>query len=66
MSTYRPTWVEIDLGAIRHNVNVLSELVAPAAVMAIEKGLAVQDVPYGELRGRLEKDGQVLDYRAAK
>ena len=37
MSTYRPTWVEIDLGAIRHNVTVLSARVAPAAVMAIVK-----------------------------
>ena len=37
MSTYRPTWVEIDLGAIRHNVEVLIKLVGPAAVMAIVK-----------------------------
>ena len=37
MSTYRPTWVEIDLGAIRHNVAVMRDLVAPAAVMAIVK-----------------------------
>ncbi len=45
---------------------ILGQSAATAAVMAIEKGLAVQDVPYTELRGRLEKDGQVLDYRAAK
>jgi len=45
---------------------ILGQSAATAAVMAIEKGLAVQDVPYAELRGRLEKDGQVLDYRAAK
>ena len=37
MSTYRPTWVEIDLDAIRHNVAVLAELVKPAAVMAVVK-----------------------------
>ncbi len=37
MSTYRPTWVEIDLAAIRHNVTVLADLVSPAAVMAIVK-----------------------------
>ena len=45
---------------------ILGQSAATAAVMAIEKGLAVQDVPYAELRGRLEKDGQVLDYGAAK
>jgi len=45
---------------------ILGQSAATAAVMAIEKGLAVQDVPYTELRGRLEKDGQVLDYRAGK
>jgi hypothetical protein len=32
--------------------------------MAIERGIAVQDVPYTELRSRLEKDGQVLAYQA--
>ena len=37
MSTYRPTWVEIDLDAIRHNVAVLADLVAPAALMAVVK-----------------------------
>ncbi len=37
MSTYRPTWVEIDLDAIRHNVAVLAKVVAPAAVMAVVK-----------------------------
>ena len=37
MSTYRPTRVEIDLGAVRHNVALLRELVAPAAVLAVVK-----------------------------
>jgi alanine racemase len=37
LSSYRPTRVEIDLAAIRHNVGVLRELVAPAAVMAVVK-----------------------------
>ena len=45
---------------------ILGQSAATAAVMAIERNLAVQDVPYAELRGRLEKDGQVLDYGAAK
>ncbi|MCX6603967.1 MAG: FAD-dependent oxidoreductase [Acidobacteria bacterium] len=44
---------------------ILGQSAATAAVMAIDKGLAVQDVSYAELKGRLEKDGQVLDYRAA-
>lgn len=37
MSTYRPTWAEVDLGAIAHNVAVLSDAVAPAAVLAVVK-----------------------------
>ena len=37
MSAYRPTWVEIDLDAIRHNVGVLRAVVEPAAVMAVVK-----------------------------
>src|SRR3954463_11680440 len=37
MSSYRPTWVEIDLGAIGHNVGALGALVAPAALMAVVK-----------------------------
>ena len=45
---------------------ILGQSAATAAVMAIEKSLAVQDVSYAELKARLEKDGQVLDYRAAK
>ncbi len=44
---------------------ILGQSAATAAVMAIDKGLAVQDVSYAELKARLEKDGQVLDYRAA-
>ena len=34
---WRPAWAEVDLNAIRHNVGVLSRLVAPAAVMAVVK-----------------------------
>ena len=37
MSAYRPTWVEIDLDAIRPNVGVLRAVVEPAAVMAVDK-----------------------------
>jgi len=37
LSSFRPTHVEIDLDAIRHNVGVLRDLVAPAAVMAVVK-----------------------------
>ena len=37
MSSYRPTRVEIDLDAIRHNVGRVRALVAPAAVLAVVK-----------------------------
>jgi hypothetical protein len=43
---------------------VLGHSAATAAAIAIDRGLALQDVPYGELRGRLLKDGQVLEYTA--
>ncbi len=40
---------------------------ATAAALAIDGGVAVQDVPYAKLRERLLEDGQVLEYsRAAK
>jgi hypothetical protein len=44
---------------------ILGQSAATAAVMAIDKGLAVQQVPYADLRGQLLKEGQVLDYAAA-
>ena len=34
---WRPTWAEVDLNAIRHNVGHLARLVAPAGVMAVVK-----------------------------
>ena len=40
---------------------ILGQSAATAAVMALEKGIAVQDLPYAELRTRLIADGQVLD-----
>ncbi len=45
---------------------VLAQSAATAAVMAIDRGLAVQDVPYAALRERLLKDGQVLEYVPVK
>lgn len=45
---------------------ILGQSAATAAVMAIEKGVSVQAVPYAELRKRLEADGQVLAYQAGK
>jgi FAD dependent oxidoreductase len=41
---------------------VLGQSAATAAVMAIDAGVAVQDVPYSRLRERLAKDGQILHY----
>ena len=40
---------------------ILGQSAATAAVMAIDEGIAVQDVPYAKLRERLEADGQRLD-----
>lgn len=37
MSSGRPVWAEIDLGAVRHNVAVLAGLAAPAHVCAVVK-----------------------------
>ena len=44
---------------------ILGQSAATAAVMAIDAGIAVQDVPYAKLRERLLKDGQVLEYATA-
>jgi FAD dependent oxidoreductase len=41
---------------------VLGQSSATAAVMAIDRKSALQDVPYDALRDRLLKDGQVLQY----
>jgi len=40
---------------------ILGQSAATAAVIAVEAGLAVQDVPYERLRERLLADGQVLE-----
>jgi hypothetical protein len=44
---------------------ILGQSAATAAVMAIEAGIAVQDVPYARLRERLVRDGQVLEFQTA-
>ena len=44
---------------------ILGQSAATAAVMAIDGGIAVQDVPYSALRERLLKDRQVLEYEPA-
>lgn len=41
---------------------ILAQSAATAAVMAIDDGLAVQDLPYEKLRERLIADGQILEY----
>lgn len=41
---------------------ILGQSAATAAVMAMDSGIAVQDVPYAKLREQLLKDGQVLHY----
>lgn len=41
---------------------ILGQSAAAAAAIAIEAGVAVQDVPYSRLRTRLRADGQILEY----
>lgn len=41
---------------------ILGQSAATAAAMAIDAGIAVQNVPYDKLRARLLADGQVLEY----
>lgn len=36
----RPTWAEVDLSALRHNVRILAERAAPASVLAVCKANA--------------------------
>lgn len=43
---------------------ILGQSAATAAVMAIDAGIAVQDVAYEKLRERLVQDGQVLNFQA--
>ncbi len=42
---------------------ILGQSAATAAVLALEQGLSVQDLPYASLRERLLADGQVLEYQ---
>ncbi len=44
---------------------ILGQSAATAAALAIDAGIAVQDVPYAKLRARLIQDGQVLEYSPA-
>lgn len=46
----RPSWIEIDLGAIEHNAREISELIAPAALCAVVKADAYGhgDIPVAE------------------
>lgn len=46
----RPSWVEVDLDAVAHNVRVLSDLASPAALCAVVKadGYGHGDVPVAE------------------
>lgn len=50
LGTVRPTRAEIDLDAVRHNVSILAELVAPAAMCTVVKADAYGhgDVPVAE------------------
>ena len=41
---------------------ILGQSAGTAAVLAIDEGVAVQDIPYEKLKARLLKDGQKLEY----
>jgi len=41
---------------------ILGQSAATAAVIAVEKGIAVQDVTYADLKAKLLEGGQVLDF----
>jgi hypothetical protein len=45
---------------------ILAQSAATAAAIALDRGIAVQDVPYAALRERMLKDGQVLEYAGAR
>ena len=45
---------------------ILGQSAAAAAVIAIRRGIPVQDVDYEELRARLIQDGQILEYTSAQ
>ena len=42
---------------------ITSQSAATAACLAIDAGVAVQQVDYGKLRAQLEKDGQILEWK---
>ena len=42
---------------------ILGQSAATAAVMSVDQGVAVQDLPYADLKERLLADGQVLEYK---
>ena len=45
---------------------ILGQSAATAAALALDAGVAVQDVTYAQLRERLVRDGQVLEHTAPK
>jgi hypothetical protein len=45
---------------------ILGQSAATTAVMAIDDRIAVQDVSYAALGGRLLRDGQILEANASK
>lgn len=44
----------------------LGQACATAAVLALEQGVSLHDLPYADLRRRLEADGQIFDAVAAR
>lgn len=53
----------IQAGRMEPVFMILGQSAGTAAALAIEVGVAVQDVPYEKLEARLETDGQRLEIR---
>src|SRR5699024_5262365 len=45
---------------------ILGQSAATAAVLSIDKGVAVQNIDYQQLRAQLLKDGQMLEYKGVE
>lgn len=58
-----PSSSHIAFGSIRMEpvLMILGQSAATAAVLAMDAGIAVQEVPYAKLRARLLQDGQILE-----
>ena len=64
MTTHRPVWAEVDLGAIRHNAGVLAGLAQPGHLCAVVKanGYGHGAVPVARAREHLLVTGSAVAF----